>query len=252
MSKPSEPNEARPESGFWQGREVDGYDRKQRLLIPKKDEILDTIIDFVPFDPDEPIQVVDVGSGPGALSVRVLRHFPRARVTLLDSSAEMLSAAAERLRDYGPRVTLLHRDFNSPSWSDSIGTPDVIVSAIALHFLRPENREPFFRTVHRVLGDHGCFINAGVFLSTDPFVQARSDRRKIEHRQQMLLEQEGRNIPFDALVERDEQEAVKAGISLYSFSDLTRLLRDAGFATVEVVWRYYALGVFVAYQEHRP
>lgn len=239
----------RADGDYWRGGQVRGYDRKQRLLVPKKDEMLDVVVDFIPFEVDAPILVVDVGSGPGTLSAKVLRRFPCARVVLVDSSGEMLAEAEDRLRELGPRASFLREDFNNAGWSGSIGSPDVVVSSIALHFLQPGTRAPFFRTVHAVLAARGCFINAGVFLSTDPFVQRRSDQRKIEHRRAMLLELEGRDVSFDELVQRDEAESRSAGVDLYSFADQTRWLVDAGFDSVEVVWRYYSLGVFVAFKE---
>jgi proline iminopeptidase len=39
---------AQPNIDYWAGREVTGYERKQRLLVPRKDEILDTIVDLIP------------------------------------------------------------------------------------------------------------------------------------------------------------------------------------------------------------
>jgi len=46
--------------GYWKGQEVADYERKQRLLVPRKDEILDAVIDFIPFDESQDIHVLDV------------------------------------------------------------------------------------------------------------------------------------------------------------------------------------------------
>jgi hypothetical protein len=39
-----------PNKDYWTGDEVNAYERKQRLLAPRKDEVLDTIVDLVHFD----------------------------------------------------------------------------------------------------------------------------------------------------------------------------------------------------------
>ena len=50
-----------PNKEYWTGSEITNYERKQRLLAPRKDEILDTIADLVPFDERQEFRVVDVG-----------------------------------------------------------------------------------------------------------------------------------------------------------------------------------------------
>ena len=48
-----------PNIDYWTGDQVAGYERKQRLLVPRKDELLDTIVDPVPFDEKHEFCVVD-------------------------------------------------------------------------------------------------------------------------------------------------------------------------------------------------
>jgi hypothetical protein len=70
--------------GYWSGKEVTDYERKQRLLVPRKDEMLDAIVDLVPRAPEDAFTAVDVGAGQGALSLRLLDRFPRAHVVLVE------------------------------------------------------------------------------------------------------------------------------------------------------------------------
>jgi methylase of polypeptide subunit release factors len=80
---------AEPNKDYWKQEKAIDYDRKQGVLIPRKDELLDTIVDFIPFAPDDQLRILDVGAGQGALSERILNKFQRARVRLLDSSSLM-------------------------------------------------------------------------------------------------------------------------------------------------------------------
>ena len=105
---------AEPNKEYWRDEQAAGYERKQRLLAPRKDELLDTIVDFIPFDSDARIHVIDVGAGQGALSERILSRFRAAHVTLLDASEQMLSVAERRLSGYGSRFSIEIGDFNSP------------------------------------------------------------------------------------------------------------------------------------------
>ena len=123
-----------PNKEFWQGEEVSGYERKQRLVVPRKDEILDTIVDFIPYDEDQEFHVLDVGAGQGALSERVLTRFTRAHVTLCDSSAEMLAVAEKNLAEHASRISTVVSDFNAENWHVEVDKPvDAVIASIALH-----------------------------------------------------------------------------------------------------------------------
>ena len=78
-----------------------------------------------------PRHVVDLGCGPGNLTALLGRRWPNARVTALDSSAEMVDAARERGVD-------AHRG-DVATWTPTPDT-DVVVSNAVLHWV-PSHRE---------------------------------------------------------------------------------------------------------------
>lgn len=238
-----------PNKEFWQGEEVSGYDRKQRLVVPRKDEILDTIVDFIPYDEDQEFRVLDVGAGQGALSERVLTRFTRARVTLCDSSEEMLAVAEKGLSAHASRISTVVSDFNTENWHAEVDRPvDAVVASITLHYLRTERREPFFQSVFDLLSAPGCFLVGGAFDAEDPFVQQRVTLRMLEYIQGQLLETEGKQISIEKLRENSEQMSEKAGINRPLLREQCELLERSGFAGVEVVWRYLRMAVVAGYK----
>ena len=78
---------------YWTGQQVSDYERKQRLLVPRKDEMLDTIVALMPFESEQTFTVLDVGAGQGALSARLLERFPHAEAVLFDYECAPASAA---------------------------------------------------------------------------------------------------------------------------------------------------------------
>ena len=238
-----------PNKDYWTGNEVTIYERKQRLLAPRKDEVLDTIVDLVPFDEQHEFCIVDVGAGQGALSERILRRFERAHVVLFDASTEMLAVAEKRLARYAPRFSTMVGDFNDVAWYKPIArSVSAVVSAIALHYLRTERRDPFFEGVYGFLEVPGYFANGGAYDADHEFIQAYCGEKWLEYTQKQLLETEGREVSLERLRERREVESKKAGINRLHFREQTRLLEEAGFGHVEVVWRYLSMAVVVAYK----
>ena len=239
----------KPNREYWQGKEVTDYERKQRLLVPRKDEILDTIVDFIPFDEDQDFHILDVGAGQGALSERVLTRFTRAHVTLCDSSVEMLAVAEKKLAAHASRISTVVSDFNTENWHAQMDKPvDAVIASIALHYLQTERRERFFQSVFGLLSAPGCFLCGGAFNTEDPFVQRRGTLRMLEYTQKQLLETEGKQVAIEKLRENTKRESEKAGINRLLLREQCEFLEQSGFASGEVVWRYLLMAVIAAYK----
>jgi release factor glutamine methyltransferase len=96
------------------------------VLIPRPgtEVVVEHCLDHLR-DLDEP-EVLDVGTGSGAIALAIADEHPGARVTAIDASAEALAVAASNLErtGLGDRVMLLHRDLGEP-----LGGPyDLIVA----------------------------------------------------------------------------------------------------------------------------
>ncbi len=84
---------------------------------------------------EKPSRVVDLGCGPGTLTTTLAERWPEARVVGVDSSAEMVRAAAERA--VPGRLEFVQDDMRSYAPETPV---DVLVSNAALHWL-PEHLE---------------------------------------------------------------------------------------------------------------
>jgi release factor glutamine methyltransferase len=75
------------------------------------------------------LDVLDCGTGSGALLLAVLSHLPGAKGIGIDRSQEALRLAAKNAASLGiSRATFLQRDWTAPGWSDDIGTFDLILA----------------------------------------------------------------------------------------------------------------------------
>ncbi|MDX3352563.1 class I SAM-dependent methyltransferase, partial [Streptomyces sp. ME01-24h] len=103
---------------------------------------------------DSPRHIVDLGCGTGAGTLALLRRFPGAHVTAVDSSAPHLDrlrvkAAAAAVTD---RVRLVHADLDVPAWPD-LGTPELVWASASLHHLADPDRT--LRQIHGLLAPGG-------------------------------------------------------------------------------------------------
>jgi tRNA (cmo5U34)-methyltransferase len=110
---------------------------------------------------DAPVRVLDVGGGYGMLTAAVLDELPQATVVLHDFSEPMLAHAAERLAQFGDRVTYARADLRDRGWTAAVGDGfDAVVSAIAIHNVRDHAvMRQVFADVRTVLRPGGVFLD---------------------------------------------------------------------------------------------
>ncbi|MFH1378602.1 MAG: class I SAM-dependent methyltransferase [Planctomycetota bacterium] len=102
------------------------YDAGLHNILPYQ-RSLDAVIDFLP--KSQSLSVLDVGSGTGALSERILSVVPSSSVTCLDISEGMMDQCRRKLESYGSRVRFILADFMA--WEPD-QTFDAVVSSNAL------------------------------------------------------------------------------------------------------------------------
>ena len=156
--------------------------------------------------------ILELGIGTGETARRILATHPNAKLTAIDSSAEML----ERARAVVPEADLHLAQLQNPLPE---GPFDLVVSALAVHHLDGPGKQNLFRRIAAVLPPGGAFVLADVVVpETEADVVTPID------------------WDYDLPDRVDDQ---------------LRWLRDAGLEA-EPVWAYKDLAVLRATRPPRP
>lgn len=140
---------------------VERWDRMQERYLIDRAERFAVIIRMIRATLPSAARLIDLGCGPGSLTLELLEAFPQAEVIGIDLDPAMRVLAKARLSGYGMRVKILSADLREPAWSDALPQPcDAVVSATALHWLSAEQLEAVYQQVARVLRPGGIFMNA--------------------------------------------------------------------------------------------
>lgn len=198
------------------------YDAQIRDMVPRYEEIHDTLISLLALRP--PRRFLDLGAGTGYTIHRVLEAFGEVTATGLDVSGEMLQRAAQRLDGMDGRVELRSSDIAEPQIE---GRYDAIASILAVHHLWPDEKRHLFSRIWEHIEPGGIFVIADYF-------RPASDRLLELYR----LPQE----PDAHESEHDHPDTTAEHLGW---------LTSAGFGAVDVVWKYDDVGVLVAWKSER-
>ena len=191
--------------------------------MPRYDEIQDTVISLLSLRP--PHRVLDLGTGTGVTALRVLESIEGSQVMGVDVSGQMLQRARLRLRRHRGRFTLRESDIANPKLD---GLYDAIVSVLAVHHLWADEKRHLFSRLWEHLTPGGILILADAF-------------RHASHRLMELYDYPRPEDPHEA--EHDHLDTT---------ADHLAWLVAAGFASVDVAWKYEDVGVLVAWKADRP
>jgi len=208
-----------------------GYDGLRRQLIPCFDDFYGAAVDGLDLPAGSAPRILDLGAGTGLLAERLLARWPRARLTLIDLSPDMLARARERFGGRGAQVEVRVADY----LADPLGGPyDAVVSALSIHHLPDGGKRALFRRAFEALRPGGVLVDADNVLAPTPRLAARDRALWIARvRESGIAEAELaaalRRTRLDVLAPLDAQLA---------------WLRRIGFVDVDCTYKWLHFAVF--------
>lgn len=220
------------------------------VAVPRREELMAALVAAAPFAADEPIKILELGSGEGLLAARLLERFPRASLTALDGSESMRQQAASRLGAYGDRARVAAFSLPTLDWWDRMFGVDLIVASLALHHLNDAKKQYFYKAAADRMSPRGALLIADL---VEP--QHAAARAAAADRWDALARQQAESLGSPDLFHRFRDERWNH----FRFPDpddqpsalMHHLvwLRHAGFAAVDCVWMDAGHAVFGGFKQ---
>jgi tRNA (cmo5U34)-methyltransferase len=200
--------------------------------------------ELLPFGPEEPFTVVDLGAGTGAAARTILDHYPAARAILADFSPQMMAQGVAELAPYAGRYSYVEFDLTrSGDWPAGIPVPvDAVISSLSVHHLKDDRKQSLFREIRDHLAPGGWYLNYDPVMPPDPVVE------------EAWIRAEDRRDPAAA-----DKRAHRTAEEQFRYENHVRYmiplepqvgyLRAAGFEGVDVYWKELD---YVIYGGRRP
>jgi SAM-dependent methyltransferase len=146
------------------------WDDQQRGYLSDREERFTALIDAVAEAAGRPDPlVIDLGCGPGSLSVRLLDRLPAATVIAIDADPVLLALGAAACADR-PGLRFTDADLREAGWAGRLGLgrpADAAVSTTALHWLPETSLRAMYAELAGALRPGGVLLN-GDHLKEDP------------------------------------------------------------------------------------
>ncbi|HEX5151842.1 MAG TPA: carboxy-S-adenosyl-L-methionine synthase CmoA [Parafilimonas sp.] len=154
----------------------------------------------------------------------------------VDDSAQMLEKCDTKLKEAGftRPFQLVNADLNK---SVEIKNASVVVLCLTLQFVRPIYRERLVKTIYDGLNKDGVLILIEKILAEESsfnrdFIKYYYDMKRRHHYSEMEISQ--------------KREALENVLIPYKLSEDNLLLRESGFAHVEVFFKWYNFAGLIA------
>lgn len=175
--------------------------------------------------------MIDFGCGTGTVAYAIQQAYPKAKITCMDQSSNMLQLANQKLAG---DIHCIEGDFSTFEFAQSY---DVVVSSLALHHLEtPQEHVNFYQKIYKSLTKLVVFITIDVVLASYPELQAVYMEIWITFMNQQISMKEIKQRWLKNHFEEDRPQSLMSEI---------KALKTVGFQDVDVVYKYYNYAVYL-------
>jgi tRNA (cmo5U34)-methyltransferase len=212
-------------------KEAAVFDKLFFKVMPRYEEMMQALIDALPFNRKDKLKIADLGCGTGNLSKKLILAYPNARISCIDMAENMLKMAKSKLKNYH-NVSFWQGDISDFDYREKY---DCIVSSMVLHHVEGKDKPRIYRKIHNCLSKRGVFFCMDIFLSSNPHLQ-----KLYMDKWRTFMKTNG--LPakkVNEMISRHQREDRPV-----VFEDELAIMRQAGFRCVDVILKHYNFAVY--------
>ncbi|MBC8332647.1 MAG: class I SAM-dependent methyltransferase [Anaerolineae bacterium] len=210
------------------------YDGWIKTALPGYASLFAAALDVIPFETSAALEILDLGAGTGLFAEYVLAKYKRARFTLMDMAPKMLALAEKRFEANREQFEFVEQDFRQ---FDAQQRFDVVISSMAIHHLTSGEKQHLFAAVFHSLRAGGVFINLDQIKAPSPELQQFYWDHWLAHVRAQNAAEEQIQASIQRRLEFDKDDTLH---------DQLKWLAEAGFPSVDCVFKNFFVGVFYA------
>jgi tRNA (cmo5U34)-methyltransferase len=220
------------------------------IAVPRRHEMMATMLALVPFAAGEAFRIVEIGTGEGRLSEALLDRFSAATLLALDGSDSMRAATSARTARFGDRRQVRPFDLAALDWWDLMYGADVVMASLCLHHLNDAKKQYLYKAIADRLSPRGACVIADLVEPGHPAAR-RLAADAWDRDAQEQAEAAGRPDQFARFIAarwnhfRFPDAADQPSAMLHHLV----WLKHAGFESVDCFWMYAGHAVFGGFKQ---
>jgi putative methyltransferase len=206
------------------GRSVPYYAASQKLIA-------DFLAQILP----QGASAIDLGCSTASALLALWRKRSDLALKGVDNAPAMLQNARAKIEAYGARIELELADILECEFD----AQDAVLMNYTLQFIRPPKRQDFVAKIYRALNDGGVFVFSEKLIFEDKTLS----KNMIEIYEKYKLEQ-----GYSRYEIAQKREALENVLIPYTEAENRNLALNAGFKSVECIFRWGNFATFVAFK----
>jgi tRNA (cmo5U34)-methyltransferase len=211
--------------GEFFNKRAETYDNHMKENIVSFDQLYSHVSAGISITKDK-VQILDIGCGTGLELEGIFQRAPKTAITGIALSGEMLNKLKTKYQKRLSQITLIQNSYLTLPFGRKIY--DYVISVETLHHLLPDQKQGLYRKIIKALKPDGKYIEGDYVVTPE--------------KEKQLLDK------YHEL--RKSGEDIKAGTHHFDIpcspDTQKRLLAEAGFSKVEVLWQQGEAAVYVA------
>jgi tRNA (cmo5U34)-methyltransferase len=211
--------------GEFFAKRADTYDRHMKEPGISSGQFYSHVSDGI-LNTQDKVRIMDIGCGTGLELEGIFERAPNAVLTGIDISGEMLNKLKVKYERHLSQITLVQKSYLTLPFGKE--KYDYVVSVMTLHHLLPDKKQRLYRRIKKALKPNGKYIEG------DYVVTPKKERQLLNDYYELC--RSGKDL-------KNGSHHVDIPFSL---DTQKRLLAEAGFSWVEVLWQQRETAVYVA------
>lgn len=233
---------------------LERWDRQQSGYVPDREQRFQAMLDVLEVLFPAEFTAVDLASGPGSLSKRLLTRFPRAHCVAVDLDPVLLALGRGALGNMQGHLRWVEANLRDVEWIAQLGWEqvDAVLSTTTLHWLPLESLIQLYKRLGQLVRPGGVVLNGDHFMfgphmptfaKVVKTMRERKEASAFSHKGMenwrtwwdAMAQEPGMQALF---AERERRFALKTEEDVEPIPELHEAaLRHAGFHEVGVLWQ---------------
>jgi tRNA (cmo5U34)-methyltransferase len=209
------------------------YNKIINEVIPYYTQMLIMIVDFIPFESEKEIKVLDLGCGIGNTADTIFSKYPKAEITAVDLAKKSLEICEQRFKN--KNIQIIEADMRNEELYKK-DEYDCIITNLAIHHIKNDDEKfKVYQNAYKSLNENGFLIVGENVHGSSQYLTSKYEDIWIQYMKDLGLNNSEIRQYYQEYLEKDHPT---------SMMNQLEFLKTIGYKEVDCIWKYSFFAIF--------